>query len=140
MAPVGQLSMQARHSTHALASMTAMPSSLTLMASAGQPASQEPQPTHVSAFTTGTAIFLLLKQLRINVYAPRRDARRYVAYFVASKKRKPPQSALSTWHLAFGIWHAAYMALRREVVGEAMMWAHHDSRWRSARYVVLASR
>ena len=56
------------------------------------------------------------------------------------RKQKAKTATIGTWHLAFGIWHAAYMAPRREVVGEAMMWAHHDSRWRSARYVVLASR
>ena len=61
MAPAGQLSMHARHSTQASASITATPSSLTLMASAGHPASHEPHPTQTLVSTTGFAILLLLQ-------------------------------------------------------------------------------
>ena len=60
MAPAGQLSMHARHSTQASVSTTATPSSFTLIASAGHPASQLPQPTQTLVSTTGFAIFLLL--------------------------------------------------------------------------------
>lgn len=71
IAPVGQLSMQARHSTQMSTSTTATPSSLTLMASAGHPASQLPQPTQTLESTTGLAISLLLKIACLKTCVPK---------------------------------------------------------------------